>query len=412
MRGPEKTFVLSRDWCCCYVMLLSWIMTAWPAGAQQAAATLRIKIRLQEAAPSARITLAPLLYDKDFAFSFTLDDGLVSDYLVALPFFAGGKVAGSYTDQWGSDQGADGGSYPGLYYTDGCGHPKPFRAAIALNARHIAADTVVSPGFLSWWQVDTLYRAGWDILSHGYQHLTGRGVDAAYEVRQNNREVEDHLHLEMRDFVIPGGKDDYLSDGPYTEAAFRAGMETVQSEHFGNWIVRLDAARFLAGLKLGRKFLHTSVSTGEMVGDSLVFNRISAGLAAHDRCWINAFTHGVGKDNLWQISLVFGEFKAFFQRLAAAHGEGGRDDMWMAPTQEVFEYLETSRLAGCKVDRHGRNFLVTIDLGKVPRNLKYHELTLVVEGGILKKVKGLNCRVEGVHSGRSGRSPALVNLIW
>jgi len=379
------------------------------AGAQHAPASFTVKIRLTSAKDTPRVTVAPLLYDKDFAFSFTLDDGLISAYRVALPFFRGGRVSGPYTDQWGNDQGADGRYYPGLYYSDGCGHRKPFRAAAALNALNQINDTSSSAGFLSWAMADSLSHAGWDILSHGYRHATGRDVDVASEVARNNRAVEERLRVRMRGFVIPGGRDDYLSDTPYTRAAFGAGMETVQCEHFGNWIVDLDTAVIRPGLTLGRKFLHTSPETGTMIGDTAVFDRIAAGLARGDKFWINAFTHGVGEQNLWRISLIFPQFRAFFGRLASAWGLEGKDDMWMAPTPEVFEYVQTSRLVRCFLRRKGKKIRVTVDLSRVPPGLKYHELTLIVDGGSIQKVTGDNC-----HAACSppGHSPALVNVEW
>ena len=389
--------------------LLACLLFSLKAGAQQASASFTVRIRLASAEDTPRVRVAPLMYDKDFAFSFTLDDGLASAYRVALPFFRGGRVSGPYTDQWGSDQGADGRDYPGLYYSDGCGHREPFRAAVALNARNQMQDTASRPGFLSWAMADSLYHAGWDILSHGYSHATGRDVDAAAEVERNNRAVEDRLKVRMRGFVIPGGRDDYLSDTPYTRAAVHAGMETVQCEHFGNWTVDLDTAVFRPGLTLGRKFLHTSPATGVMSGDTAVFKRIARELARGDKFWINAFTHGVGEENLWRISLVFPQFRAFFERLEKTWGEDGKDDMWMAPTREVFEYVRSSRLVHYGLRRKGKNLLVTVDLSRVPAGLKYHELTLVVEGGSIKKVKGYHCHAA---CSPAGRSPALVNVNW
>jgi hypothetical protein len=391
------------------VALLACLVFPLTAGAQRRPSSFTVKIRLKTAGDSLNVRVAPLMYDKDFAFSFTLDDGLVSAYRVALPFFRGGRILGPYTDQWGSDQGAEAGHYPGLYYSDGCGHLKPFRASVALNAQNQVHDTASRPGFLSWAMADSLYHAGWDILSHGYSHATGPDVDVTSEVLSNNRAVADRLQVRMRGFVIPGGRDDYLSDTPYPRAAFRAGMETVQCEHFGNWTVDLDTAVFRPGLTLGRKFLHTSPETGTMIGDAAVFDRIAGELARGDKFWINAFTHGVGEQNLWRISLVFPQFRAFFERLAATWGEDGKDDMWMAPTCEVFEYVQSSRLVRYALRREGKNLFVTVDLSRVPPGLKYHELTLVVEGGSIKKVSGYNCRAAGSPP---GRSPALVNVNW
>lgn len=362
-----------------------------------------IRIRLEHPADSLHIYAAPLRYDKDFAFSFTLDDGLVSAYLVAFPFFSGGKVASAYVGSWGSDQGADGNAYPGLFYSDGCGNPEAFRAAIAINAKSIGA----ASGWLDWKQVKGLYDAGWDVLNHGFAHATGGEVDAVFQARHNNEVVRQQTGIVMKDFVIPGGAGDTLSDGPYTRAAFSLGMETVQCEHFGKGFTLLPVPPPASGLKLGRFFLHTSAAGG-ITGDSLLLASISSGLSRGRRFWINAFTHSVGGDNLWHISLVFPLFRAFFQQLEASYGLKGSDDMWMAPTQEVCEYLITRERTVCSVRRRGKTATVTI-LDNTPRGLRRHELTLVVKGARIRRVKGRGCHVES-YGGAGAKQ--LINVDW
>lgn len=63
--------------------------------------TIIIKLKAYKEEDTVSIKVANLKYNKDFAFSSTLDDGLVSDYLVAFSFFNGGSVSGNYIDQWG-----------------------------------------------------------------------------------------------------------------------------------------------------------------------------------------------------------------------------------------------------------------------------------------------------------------------
>lgn len=275
--------------------------------AQRANRNISITIKLEKPSDTFTVKIAPLKYNKDFAFSFTLDDGLTSDYLVAFPYFSGGTVSGKYIDQWGYDQGADGKYYPGLFYTDGCGHSIPFKAGIAINAKNInGADTIFHHGFLTWKQLKDLSDAGWDILNHGYSHATGKNVNAKYEIKKNNEAVKKHIGIEMKDFVIPGGHDDYISDTSYTKRAFEAGMETVQCEHFGNYLIKIDSTLNLAHLKLGRKFLHTSRTGFPNFKD---LERLSQ----NKGFWINAFTHGAGNQNIWNISLIFPQFRSFFQ---------------------------------------------------------------------------------------------------
>lgn len=379
--------------------------------AQKPDSMIAVSIKLKRTANNFSVKLAPLKYNKSFAFSFTLDDGLVCDYLVALPFFNGGKVQGSYIDQWGNDQGGDGLYYPGLYYTDGCGNPVSFKAGIAINAKSIQdADTIFHHGFLTWKQVNTLYKAGWDVLNHSYSHATGKDADVFYEVNKNNEEVKSYLGFEMEDFVIPGGHDDIMSNGPYTKAAFKSGMETVQCEDFGNYLITLDSTLDLHHLKLGRLFLHTtnrslndtaiwslsdsanwSLSEAET---TVLFDTINTNLKK-GIFWINAFTHGVGNQSIWHISLVFPEFTSFFHQLAAIYGQYGADDMWMAPTQEVYEYLLNSHSIKYRIKKRGKTVIISINKKTLPVGLRYHELTFLLNSDRhIKSVSGIHCRIE------------------
>jgi hypothetical protein len=92
---------------------------------------MKLKITFASPPSSVSVSKAPLRYNKDFAYSFTMDDGYISQYKVALPLFKGGTIPGSLSTPIG-DQGGDGSFSPGLFYTDGCGNDIPFRAGLAI----------------------------------------------------------------------------------------------------------------------------------------------------------------------------------------------------------------------------------------------------------------------------------------
>lgn len=382
-----------------------------PAFGQRTDGDIVLAVRLRKKSDSVGIYLAPLKYNKTFAFSFTLDDGLISAYKVAFPFFNGGKVSGPYKDQWKYDQGGDGKYYPGLYFTDGCGHRIAFRAAMAINAGKIeGSNTVDHPGFLSWSQIDSMYRAGWELLNHGYMHRTGLEVKAGYEVSENNKVLKDVLNIDMKGFVIPGGKDDLVSDGAYTEAAFDMGMQTVQCEHFGDYILIPDKQSTLSHLKLGRKFLHSALTDSTRSNGAALFNEINTHLRDGKSFWVNAFTHGVGNQNIWGISLTFTGFKNIFDKLASRYGEQGCDCMWMAPTQEVYEYLRNRRALQYDIHKKGKWILLRLHAALLPSGSKYREFTFVMRPG--QRIKKIHCDGCIVESYSSGEESELINLKW
>jgi hypothetical protein len=364
-------------------------------------------------------TLVPaaLKYNKDLAWSFTLDDGLVSAYLVAFPYFNGGRVAGQYIDQWGYDQGGDGVGHPGLYYTDGCGNRKPLLGALAINARNIRSGGADHPGYLSWGQVDSMVRGGWDLFNHGYTHVTGRDVDAGKEVLQNNEVVCRRLGYRMNQMVIPGGKDDEINQEGYVRAAFEQGMLAV---HGG----RFPGAQDMPGLqsmgdgmedtlRASRLFLSSKGMTDS--SNKVIFNEIDKRLHNGEKVWINAFTHGVGNADIWGISLRFCDLSDFFEGLAGRYGERGQDNIWMASFQAVQEYILIRQRLRYQVSKEGKRVFIRMNTAGLPQEIRHKELSFVWKAARrVKRVQCKGCRVESFAAGRSpdAVSGQLINIQW
>jgi len=358
-------------------------------------------------------TPAPLKYNKHFAFSFTLDDGLVSAMRVVLPYFAGGRVSPSYIDQWGYDQGGDGRIYPGLCYTDGCGHRRPFRAAVAVNGRNVAADGQPHAGYLSWRQLDTLYRYGWDIFDHGYAHLTGMQVNAADEIAVNGRVVEERTGVSMTQFVVPGGKDDSLSQDAYATAAFDAGRLAVHNGHYAmDWGLPEDRASALR-IRAGRWSLSSRQEQGHWI--KAFFKSVDHVLRTKEKAWINAFTHAAGNDDVWGISLRFSDLRTFFDGLAARYGENGMDNMWMASFQEVQDYQIIRHTLKYTLSVEGNRLYCRFDPYTMPAGLRHNACSFIWKSAQpVRAVKCVGCRVESYTEARSGTKiqQQVININW
>jgi hypothetical protein len=356
--------------------------------------TVSIAVTLDAPAKNVTINIAPLRYHKSFACSFTLDDGLVSAARVAFPFFNGGQVAPSFKDHWGADQGGDGAHYPGLFYTDGCGNNLPFTAAVAINARAIGTFT----GYLSWNDLERMTRAGWDVLNHSYTHATGKDVQAAWEVEENTRTVQQRLHTGMQQFVIPGGKDSDLSLPLYTDAAFAQGLHAVHCGNFTSHWMEPAASAHWDSLRVGRLFLHNKMKND-------VLKEIDQHLETGKHYWLNIFTHSVGNDDLWNISFPFNDFSAFFNRLAAVYGRDGKDNIWFAPPEAVHVYEALRRAVKPAIKRNGNKLLITFD---APQPEKHRALTFMVQGGAaITAVSGKNCSIESY-----GGTKQIINITW
>ena len=170
------------------------------------------KILISFDAPSNGITVtkAPLKYNKDFAYSLTLDDCFAGHYSVAYQMFKGGKLD-------------DGQTYPGMFQTDGCGNNLPFKGGVAwntVNPTYIDVHTGNVFFYMTWPQLDEMYVAGWDVFNHSYSHralATSPNMSAGDypdEIKNNADAVRSRTaqHIEMTHFVVPSGDNlDYKS---------------------------------------------------------------------------------------------------------------------------------------------------------------------------------------------------------
>jgi peptidoglycan/xylan/chitin deacetylase (PgdA/CDA1 family) len=338
-----------------------------------------IKLKL---ASSEKIKVEPasLKYNKHMAFSFTLDDGYRSAFICAYPLLNGGKVSAAIPDEYHSDSGGDGQYSPGLYYSDGCGNRIPFKLAVALNGG-IVYDHPDSRARLSWPEVKLLYQSGWDILNHGYHHLTKHGTDFNNEVLQNISVVKEHLGFEMTQFVVPGGEHDPGYEHDYEKDAFASGAYAVASYiGFGPYIL-VEKPVPLKSMIYARDLLSSYKDSVNLPAVDKQLVRMDSLMNQSKTVWYNAFTHNVGNGNLWSISLIYPEFKYLMTSLATHYGEKGSDQLWMAPWQQVYEYIWLRDHVQTSVSQHGRNVAIKLLLPAIPAGFRYADLSLHIITG-------------------------------
>lgn len=335
--------------------------------------TISIRVTFDAPPQNIQVNKAPLKYNKDFAYSLTLDDGLADAYTVAYPIFNGGSI-GNDNFSYSSD---------GLYYTDGCGHKIPFRAGIAINALNAAGQDVHNGSisdYLTWEQVDELYASGWDIFNHSLSHQAGWvGAplpDSVYvnQVVQNNNYVRTHTanQIEMTHFVVPSG------DANYYQHAFNNGMQAVYNQF---WLpnfqygLNTDEPQQLNQFLLNRSFMPDS-------SDALIdqINAVAAqSLNTGNHYWWNDFTHNCGSF----YSPVGGglqlyHFANYMEHIANNYGVAGNDNAWAASLQEVYEYLAVKQSTTIGWELTDNQLTIQLLLTNLPANLRRHALTLLI----------------------------------
>jgi len=338
--------------------------------------TVVIELKL-ESASKISVKPAPLKYNKQMAFSFTLDDGYRSAYTCAYPLLNGGVVSPSLPDEYHSDSGGDGKVSSGLFYSDGCGNKIPFRLAVALNGG-IVYDHPDNRARLSWEEVKELYQSGWDMINHGYLHRTKHGTAIGNEVSENIRVVKKELGFQLSQFIVPGGEHDPGYEKEYESEAFSAGAFSVASYVGKGPVIPVGETVDLQRMIYARDLFSSNKDSVDFRQVDRNLNKMDSLIHLSQPIWYNAFTHNVGNGNLWSISLLYPEFKYLMTSLENRYGVSGSDQLWMAPWQQVYEYVWLKDRVKTKVLQHGRKVTITITVPKIPATFRYAAVSLQI----------------------------------
>lgn len=319
-----------------------------------------------DATPSATpsVSKAALRYNKDFAYSFTLDDCSEDHYTIAKPFFLGGVVPNSgYTS-------------PGFFYTDGCGNNLPFKAGIAWNSTTVGnyGPNENDPNKMSWAQLQELYNLGWDVLSHSYAHRAWGEINSNYtyasQITQNIDNIRSRLGIETPCFVVPSG------DYNYQDIALQQGHKAVFDQNFPqggvsfNGIV-IDDNVNLTNLKAFREDITAQIDYPAKLTN--VANQCTGGT----HIWYNEFGHHLDIFN--SAPFNFYKFKDYMTNIANTYGKNGSDRMWFAPLQEVYEYVLSRQNVNYAVGLTNDNKCeINLNLSAVPNWLRRKTVTLVI----------------------------------
>ncbi|RUT68385.1 hypothetical protein D0817_20940 [Flavobacterium cupreum] len=337
--------------------------------------SFRIKLKSNE---KIRIMPAFLKFNKHLAYSFTLDDGYRSAYLTSFPLLNGGKISGPMVDEWKSDQGGDGTNSKGLFYSDGVGNKIPFKLGLAINGGAIG-DFSAYRGHLSWAEVKEMYNSGWDILNHGLHHATKHGTNFLTEVTGNTTSIQQNLGFTMSQFVVPGGESDPGYHLEYEKDALANGSFSVASYVGAGPVIKVKDKVNLDKMVYSRVFVQSSKDTIGFKTMDRYLTTFDSVAKLPDPIWYNAYTHGVGNGNLWSLSMRFTDFKYYMTSIANKYGSKGDDSLWMAPWQEVYEYIWLRDRIKINYVQKGKEAEVTIELPEIPPTFRYRAISLAID---------------------------------
>jgi hypothetical protein len=350
------------------------------------------KIKITFDAPPTKVNVEKAFYkyDKEFAFSYGLDDNFVGQYRVAVPLFNGGTII--------LKQGITS-NYPGLFYTDGAGNAKPFSATLNVNMNGINIDK--NPlAYMNEFMLKDSYVKNFSIANHSWSHqnqFTAPGFNSDPAVRnqeilsqitQNYNKIRDVLGIKSQNFASPSNDPFY---DPITLQMVTSGylklvnnINNPKSE-FGHSPNRY-AEYWITNSALGfsRDFDTWKESTIKRTQSDFNFiNTLlnAAKSAGNQHVWITMATHRIDQpqtENPNGGSMRFESFKWIMEGLASNYGAKGLDNMWMAPIDVVYEYLKCVEKSKIEQSQNGNIVTLSLDFSAVDESFREHSLSLLI----------------------------------
>lgn len=360
-------------------------------------------------------------YDKEFAFSFGMDDGLIGAYNTAVPLFTGGTVI----HQDGLTEG-----YPGLFYSDGAGTTIPFAATMNVNMKNIGVSAGAN---MSEAMLREAYIKGFAITNHGFTPRTQfdpdgwdddpviRDQQIRYEIEENYNQLKEVIGIKIDNFTAPSND---VSYHPMTNQMKADGFLKIVN-NIGNlsrdkghdftaeyWMAN-EATRWFS-----RDFtIWTEGAVNKAPSD---FDFINTKLAAvgNEHAWFTLGVHNVDISETGSIggaALKYLDFKYVMEGLELNYGIKGADNIWMAPINMVYEYLISARDASYSVYTVGNKATISFNFSAVNPKFLEHALSLIVDAD----ANITNIAYEGfdVHSSKInyqnlGNHNALINVTY
>lgn len=287
---------------------------------------LRVVIEFKSAPISVDIIHTPLKYNKDFALSFTMDDGPKEIYTHAFKILTGGTI--------------DGINYNPLYYTDGCENDIIFTMSAAIySLSSYNNQDVHEPGSdysslnITWPEINEMYQAGFGILNHGL--TTATSGDLEYSVGRNHSYIKYKTQdatpggIHPTIFVNPNGVSDF------TIPAFNHGYNAAyRSISYGVDYLNVFTPSSIINLnklEIGRQLLSGTFDLANFADELYGYSS-----ASDTSPWASVFSHTVtGKYG----GVSFSSFKSYLQDIESTYGKEGLDNIWFTSEEEVLNYV-------------------------------------------------------------------------
>jgi hypothetical protein len=335
-----------------------------------AAGGSRVRVTFTFATPPVVATsrIAPMLYNKPRVLHFEEDDSPATIFTDVYPLFNGGV-------------GPNGVRYPGLRFTDGCGHARPYTGAVDINGHNPYDNSVwLDPGpdhaasALLWSQARTLLDHGWDIENHSDWH-TPSNPAPAQQVADLDALIANRLNgYKPAVLIVP------TNFSGYPTAAFNAGYIAVSSASQGDNYAMLNPyneTRVLVdNLPVPPSpFVYRRYSADLYYGETdqdllsrlktLTDDLLAPSSNALEVYLQRVFTHFINFNTLaaW---MTYTQAKA-------------QDQLWVTSLREYEEYRRVRSQVTKSETLSGNTLTVDLDYSGLTANTRFQNLTLLAE---------------------------------
>ena len=317
--------------------------------------------------PDASVSVAPLKYNKHFAFCFSVDDSYVNGWSKLFALLNGWWI--DDVEFFHKDVVPTTGyqcEYP-LCITDGCGNDRRFTFGEAIwptqrnlyNLDGVIKDRIRSTGnpYISWEELQIITDMGNAVYWHNIDTMTydeHLAADIVEGFQTDYDKTLEKIGYPLKTLAQPDGNDIYLEAAQNSPLVYVSRATTHASE---------------VDLKAGGSLYKKEIFGGDRSGTiASKLEELARQAASDNPTLVGYLVHRPTEDEL-----------DMFRQIYALYGKAGADNIWVTSYDELYEYMEMrSSLSISSTTDGGRTYFTV----SVPRDEKflYRDLSFVVTG--------------------------------
>ena len=350
------------------------------------------------------ISIAPLKYNKRFAFGYSIDDTSMQAYSVVQALFAGKWIDDANFCHLGADRTTGHAPEHPLYYTDGLGTRRYFAVGnylITLRSKEqyghhpLEGSAGASNPYLRFDELKAIQDFDGEWMIHNVDETVWDRTDPR-SIARGMLEVNDYMEANGVGRSImsstPDGNENYPA-----AALICDDIKAICRERGAGTNLDVLAIKDIEKMQTPRYFMDdTSVENLRGILARTTGNSV-LGLSAH---WGSLGSHrprgAVGVDDgNWN------NVREVLEYIYAAYGAAGTDEVWFANDSEVYQYLYLKRYTSISKRIEGNDLVVTVEMPRLD-NFKWFETTLLldIEAGTASSDDGVYGFTYGMNNGK------------